>query len=223
VFTERDARAAASLAPEIAGRIHVTPFGVEIPEVRAHQHVDQRTVAFLGNYTHAPNVDAALWLAEEIFPRVRLAVPDARLRLAGPHAPASVRALVSPSVEVWGCVADADEFMARAAVIAAPVRIGGGMRVKVVHAMALGKAVVTTGRGAEGLDGVGPLPLVVEDRAEELASAIVRLLVDDDARCRMGAAARAMIVEGYSARAFARRSVSVYTSAIERAGDPCRR
>jgi glycosyltransferase involved in cell wall biosynthesis len=111
--------------------------------------------------------------------------------------------------------------MARAAVVAAPVRTGGGMRVKVLHAMALGKAVVTTTRGAEGIDGVLPLPMIVEDGADEIASAIACLLLDDDERLRMGAAARALIVERYSAAAFARRTAAVYTAAIGAAADRC--
>ncbi|CAN5582019.1 glycosyltransferase family 4 protein [soil metagenome] len=214
VFTQRDARVAGSFAPCLAARLRITPFGVRIPTIDNDRSVDDHTIAFLGDYTHAPNVDAALWLAHEILPKVHQAVPDAHLRLAGPHAPPSVLALMAPHIEVVGFVRDADEFIASAAVVAAPIRTGGGMRVKVLQAMALGKAVVTTTRGAEGLDHVDPPAIIVEDTSDDIAFAIARLLLDRRERALMGDRARSLVIDRYSPAAFARRSESMYASVI---------
>ncbi|MEY2434883.1 MAG: polysaccharide biosynthesis protein PslH, partial [Acidimicrobiaceae bacterium] len=122
VFTERDAQTVSELAPELRPRVHVAPFGIELPLMTSDVPVDSNAIAFLGNYTHPPNVDAARWLARDVLPRVRRHVPTAHLRLAGIHAPSAVRALASSSVEIVGVVDDADAFLRRHAVVAAPVR-----------------------------------------------------------------------------------------------------
>jgi glycosyltransferase involved in cell wall biosynthesis len=160
-------------------------------------------------------VDAALWLAHEVLPRVRRRVPDAHLRLAGIHAPSAVRALASPSVEVLGMVDDADAFLRRHAVVAAPIRTGGGMRMKVLHAMALGTAVVTTPLGAEGLSFHDPPPLAIADNEDELVTAIARLLLHEQERRALGARAREFVQANHSPAATARRLEAVYASVIE--------
>ena len=109
-------------------------------------------------YTHAPNVDAALWLGKEILPQLRHFRSSARLELAGAYPPTSVRQLEGSHLRVLGRVADVEELMRRAAVVFAPVRTGGGMRMKTLHAMALGKAVLTTPLGIEGLTVGGRIP-----------------------------------------------------------------
>jgi glycosyltransferase involved in cell wall biosynthesis len=217
LYADRDVATAALVAPDLAGRFRSTPFGIELPDDAGHgdDAAAAATIGFLGNYTHPPNVDAAEWLARDIFPRVRRAVPDARLRIAGRMMPASLRALATPGVELVGEVADGDEFLRSSTVVAAPVRIGGGMRMKVLHAMALGKPVVTTTRGAEGLLSSGPLPIAVADDTDAVANATVRLLADADIRRELGRAARALVEREHSPRAFAARLTTVYEQVIE--------
>jgi len=93
VFTPRDAAELARLAPELAGRVSVNPFGVALPPLDPQIPEDGDSLLFVGNYTHAPNVDAALWLGGEILPRLRAQRPDACLTLVGIFPPAAVRAL----------------------------------------------------------------------------------------------------------------------------------
>ena len=216
VLTPRDQESAATLVPEVASRLHVNPFAIELPSVERGTPVDDDTVAFLGNFSHPPNVDAAVWLASEVLPIVRETVPSARLRIAGVAAPPSVLALAGPHVDVVGYVADADDFLRRAAVVAAPVRIGGGMRMKVLHAMALGKAVVTTARGLEGLTTTNGDAAVIAEEAAALAAGIVGLLLDPREREHIGARARALVEAQHSPDAYARRAQAVYGAAIER-------
>jgi glycosyltransferase involved in cell wall biosynthesis len=215
VFTDRDAQSVVELAPELAARVHIAPFGIELPPIAQNVTAEPNTIAFLGNYTHPPNVDAARWLASDVLPRVRHSVPDAELRLAGIHAPSTVRSLEAPGVTVVGVVDDADAFLRRHAVVVAPIRTGGGMRMKVLHAMALGAAVVTTPRGAEGLRLDDPAPLAIAENADDIAEAVVRLLRDGDERQRLGERARSFVEEHHSPDAVARRLEAVYTSAIE--------
>ena len=215
VFTERDAQMVGELRPNSRHRVRHALRHRAPGHDRSPSTVDSNAIAFLGNYTHPPNVDAAVWLACDVLPRVRRRVPAAHLRLAGIHAPSVVRDLASSCVDVVGVVDDADAFLRRHAVVAAPIRTGGGMRMKVLHAMALGAAVVTTPRGAEGLQFVDAPPLAIAEGADDLASAIVRLLLDEHERRALGVRARAFVEMKHSPTAIARRLEAVYASVIE--------
>jgi glycosyltransferase involved in cell wall biosynthesis len=214
VFTARDAQGLVDLSPELRDRVHVNPFGITLVDLSRPVPEDPNAVCFVGNFSHPPNVDAALWLARGVLPRVRARVRDARLRIAGADAPAEVRALASSHVQIVGYQHDVTEFIRQAAVVAAPVRIGGGMRMKVLQGMALGRPVVTTTRGIDGLDCYPGAPLLVADDAEGLAVAIARLLSDDEQRGRLGTQARAYVDEHFSPTAYARRLETVYEAAI---------
>jgi glycosyltransferase involved in cell wall biosynthesis len=218
VFTERDAGSLAEIAPSLASRVRVNPFGIELPAIDDPVEEEPSSVLFLGNFTHPPNVDAAVWLAREIMPRVRDRYPGARLSLAGIHAPREVKALSGPDVSVLGFVPDVESLVRRAAVLAAPVRTGGGMRMKLLHSMALGKGVVTTPRGTEGLvRSEGEPPILVADDSDGLAAAVGRLLTDPEERAALGARARSYVAEHHSAEAYARRLESVYGEVLAQA------
>ncbi len=214
VLTARDAATLTLIAPELADRVHVVPFGIVPPIPGSDHEIEPSTIAFIGNYTHAPNVDAALWLVEEILPIVRRVAPDAMVRLAGPSAPAAIRSLASDTVDVLGWVDDADEFLRRATVVVAPVRTGGGMRVKVLHAMALGKALVTTSRGAEGLSDEDRTAIAIADDADAFGAVVGQLLSDSAGRAAIGAQARRVVIERYGVVPAARRVVAVYETIV---------
>jgi polysaccharide biosynthesis protein PslH len=221
VFTERDLGAIGLVAPELLDRVRVTPFGIELPERADPLCEEPGLVLFVGNFTHPPNIDAALWLVHEIMPRLRARRGRVRLQLVGGSAPAEVRALAGPDVDVVGEVPAIAPYLERAAVVLAPVRTGGGMRMKVVHALASGKAVVTTPSGTEGLvpEGHEP-PLVVAEDAEAIASATARLLDDEQPRRQLAERARAFAVEHFSAEAYGRRLEAVYEEAASRRNSP---
>src|SRR3954449_11915589 len=166
---------------------------------------------FDGDFHHTPNRDAAIWLAREILPAVRERHPEARLRIVGSGPPPEVRALAGPAVEV---VADAPSVLPHteeAAVVMAPVRTGGGMRMKVLQAMAAGKAVVTTQRGTEGYTGFGEEPpLAVGESGAEIAAATAALLGDDEQRRQLGERARDFAGRNHSPEAWAERQTAVY-------------
>jgi len=214
VFTDGDAQTLGALAPQVAGRIRVVPFGISMPPAPDLALEQPDTVLFAGNYTHPPNVDAALWLGREIAPLLRELHPAARVLIAGIHAPPEVTALAGEGIELLGAVPDLGVELERAAVVLAPVRSGGGMRMKVLHALAAGKPVVTTSLGARGLDGAGSAPLAVADDAQGIARAAARLLTDAAERHALGAAARAYADERYGPRAYAARLQAVYEEAV---------
>ncbi len=211
VFTTRDAARIRSMAPEVADRVRVNPFGIELPEQSDLDVEQSNTVVFVGNFTHLPNVDAALWLGHEIMPRLRGLCPGVRLSLVGICPPSNVRALACSDIVVTGAVPQIEPILERAAVVLAPLRIGGGMRMKVLYAMAMGKAVVTTSRGTEGfaLDGLPP-PLIVADDAAEMAAATARLISSIEQRRALEKEARRFVEEHYSPPAYAQRLEAIY-------------
>ncbi len=212
VFTQRDAEAVVALAPDLAAKVRVNPFGIDLPAPINRRLEEEGNVLFVGNFTHAPNVDAALWLGHEIMPLLRAHCPGARLTLVGIYPPKAVQALACDDIVVTGPVPKIEPYFERAAVVIAPLRIGGGMRMKVLQAMALGKAVVTTPRGADGLriDGQSP-PLIVAESAQEIASTLASLLDCSEARQSLGRRARAFVAEHFSAQAYARRIEAIHT------------
>jgi glycosyltransferase involved in cell wall biosynthesis len=214
VFSDGDAAAIARQAPDMAARVRVNPYGMVIPPAADLHEEAPGTILFTGTFTHLPNRDAAAWLATEILPAVRIRVPGARLRIVGSSPPPEVLALTGPAVEVIADAPSVAPHLAAAAVVAAPVRSGGGMRMKVLEALALGKAVVTTSLGAEGFTGFGAQPpiAVAEDRAG-IAMAIADLLADDATRHGLGARARAFAKRHHSPQAWAGRLEAVYEEA----------
>lgn len=214
VFSRRDAETLAELAPEVAPRVRVDPFGLVLPPAADPEREVAGTVLFVGHFAHSPNRDAAHWLVSEIMPAVRTRVPGARLRIVGSEPPPEIRALAGPQVEV---VADAPSVLPhleQAAVVLAPVRTGGGMRMKVLQAMATGKAVVTTPRGREGYDCFDEEPpLAVAAEESEIAAVTAALLEDGGRRRELGARAREFAERNCGPDPWARRMTAVYEEA----------
>jgi polysaccharide biosynthesis protein PslH len=222
VFSEGDARAVAELAPDLAPRVRVNPYGIELPPAAEPAKEMAGTVLFSGTFTHLPNRDAARWLATVIMPPLAAAAPGARLRIVGSSPPREVLDLAGPLVEVIADAPSVEPHLAAAAVVIAPVRSGGGMRMKVLEPLARGKAVVTTPLGAEGFTGFGEEPpFLVAETAAEIAAATARLLGDDETRRRLGERARRFAREHHSPAAWAARLETVYEEARTlRAGPP---
>jgi polysaccharide biosynthesis protein PslH len=148
-------------------------------------------VLFVGNFAHhPPNVDAALWLGTGIFPPLRARHPGAHLTIVGPAPTPDVRALASDAIVVTGEVPDVTPYLEDAAVVAVPIRSGGGMRVKVLEALAAGKAIVATPLAVEGLDVAAGDQLEIAESEDDFRTAIARLLEDEGARRALGNRAR---------------------------------
>jgi glycosyltransferase involved in cell wall biosynthesis len=221
VFSRRDADTIGALAPDLASKVRVDPFGLVLPPRIDPAREVPGSVLFVGNFAHPPNRDAAIWLAREIMPAVLERNPKARLRIVGAAPPTEVRELAGDHVEL---VADAPSVLPHleeAAVVMAPVRTGGGMRMKVLQAMAAGKAVVTTPRGSEGYTGFGEEPpLAVAEGEAEIAATTATLLEDDERRRRLGKRARAFAERHHSPEAWAERLTAVYEEARAEREEP---
>ncbi len=214
VFSESDAEAVRRLAPALAPRIRVNPYGMILPPADDPAREAPGAILFTGTFAHLPNREAAIWLAGEIMPAVRERHPSALLRIVGRTPPREVLELAGPGVEVVADAPSMEPFLETAAVIVAPVRSGGGMRMKVLEAIARGKAVVTTGLGAEGFNCFEEEPpLAVADDTEGVAAAVAALLGDDAGRRQLGERARGFALRHHSPEAWAGRLERVYEEA----------
>lgn len=168
--------------------IRVIPFGVEVPEF-VPAAAPAPTVLFPGNLGYFANVDAAVWLAKDIFPAVLDAVPDARLLIVGARPTREIRALArSGTVEIHADVPRMTPFYGQAWLVAAPLRYGTGLQTKVLEAFAHGRPVVTTTAVASRVPGViAGQHLEVADDTRSFAATIIRLLRDDKWRDRLSA------------------------------------
>jgi len=174
----------------------VCPHGQDVPPLAQVQAARREPGAIIvtGVMSTYTNVDAASWFAKEVFPRIENEVPDARFWIVGRDPQRSLRALARPpKVLVTGEVPDVYEWLCRAQVAVAPLRIGAGMQNKVVQAMACGLPVVATPVANEGIGGVPGEHILLRDDPASMAETITSLLRDDTARRRLGVAARAFV------------------------------
>ncbi|MDX6542645.1 MAG: hypothetical protein QOK32_248 [Gaiellaceae bacterium] len=188
-LTERDRKALLELGQP--ARIDVIPLGIDIPTEPFDAQGRDEVVCFVGNFRHTPNVDAARRLATAIFPRVAAERPEARLRLVGADPPPDILALAGERIAVAASVPDVRPELERAAVVAIPLRLGGGMRVKTLEALAAGKAVVASAAAVEGIDVKDGVQIRLAEDDEKFAAAIVELLESPERRVKLGGAARA--------------------------------
>jgi glycosyltransferase involved in cell wall biosynthesis len=172
-------------------RISIVPTGVDLEAYRQQSSNDATSpvVVFTGSMDWEANIDGVEYFCAEIWPRVLNSVPGARFRIVGRNPHRRVRALASDSIEVTGSVPSVIDYMKDAAVFVVPLRIGGGTRLKIYEAMAMGKAVVSTSVGAEGLDVEDGRDIMLADTTPSFADSIIKLLCDTDARKQFETAA----------------------------------
>ncbi len=149
-----------------------------------------------------------------VLPRIHAEEPDARFLIVGQNPHARLGALAGdPAVKLTGRVPDVRPYMAAAAVYVVPMRIGGGTRLKVLEAMAMGKAIVSTSLGCEGYPVRDGVELLIADSPAEFARAVVALLRDPARRLQLGRAAREFALSRYDWRAIVPRLEAAYTMA----------
>jgi glycosyltransferase involved in cell wall biosynthesis len=181
------------LAEEVPGaRVEVLS-NVHMPSVQDNRPGSRHDAIFVGSFDHPPNVDAAKWLAAEIWPLVRRQLPTAVLNIVGSNPPVEVRDLSRDGVVVHGWVADLEGMYAAAKVTVAPLRFGAGVKGKVGESLAYGVPVVGTAFAFEGMNLVDGEDVVVGYSADTIASGVVSVLADDDQWSRLSANGAAAI------------------------------
>ena len=197
--------------------VDVIDTAVDIDYYRPNDCAKQAgTVLFVGSLDWLPNVDGLRWFVAEVWPLVRRDHPEARLRLVGRNPTSEIQSLAEhPGVELVGPVPDTRPWLAESEVSIVPLRIGGGTRLKVFEAMAMGLPVVSTPLGAEGLQVQSGEHLLLAEGAEKVAEAVVRLLRSEELRMALGRAARNLVVTRFSSESVARQFEAVCQRAVE--------
>ncbi len=188
-----DSNALAQLVPDL--KATVVPNGVDTeyfrPGIVSPLPLSPHSLVFTGKMDFRPNVDAALWFATEVLPLIQQRMPQAHFYVVGknPH-PRLAPLRDMAGITLTGFVEDVRPYVAAAPVCIVPLLTGGGTRLKVLEAMAMGKAIVSTTLGCEGIHATPDRDIVLADKAADMAAQIVALLGDPD-RCQtLGQAAR---------------------------------
>jgi sugar transferase (PEP-CTERM/EpsH1 system associated) len=197
--------------------VFVVPNGVDTGYFQpgSRNERDDMNLLFTGQMDYAPNVDAMEWFCKEAFPLIRRVKPDVRLLIVGRDpAPDIVSLSEIEGVTVTGRVEDVRPFHQHAAVFVVPLRFGGGTRLKILEAMAMGKAIVTTSIGCEGLELDPGSELLVADAPADFAEAVLRLLDDKCLRQDLGRRARQTVVTNYDWLIIGEKQLQAYEAAV---------
>ncbi len=210
---ERDV--AQSLEPEATVASIVPYFFTEF--IERSKVAARPEILFVAGFAHAPNVDAALWLVQEVLPLIRARRPDVQVVLAGSNPTPKVRGLAGPGLEVTGFLSDADlaarYASARLAVV--PLRFGAGVKLKVVEALQEGLPLVTTPVGVQGLTGLADI-IPVHDQPQAFAASVLRLLEDDSHWLRQSKAQTEFAKQRFSEAAMRDSLLGAFRLAAER-------
>jgi len=202
VASEADAAAVHELLPNLD--LTVIPNGVDSTfyrpgaDFRREITLPANSLVFTGKMDFRPNVDGVLWFVNEVLPLIRSQEPDVRFYIVGqkPH-PRVVALGEKPGVVVTGYVDDVRPYIAQASVYVVPLRMGGGTRLKIMEAMAMAAAVVSTSLGCEGFPLIADKHLKVADGEAQFAAAVLALLRDRPQALRLGAQARHFVEQHY--------------------------
>jgi sugar transferase (PEP-CTERM/EpsH1 system associated) len=197
VTSERERAVVASHATDTP--VHLSPNGVDIDYFVADDgDVDANRIVFTGLMSYRPNIDAVTYFVQRILPLVLETKPEVVFEIVGQGPPAEVTTLEGRNVRVVGAVPDTRPYVRRAAVFVVPLRMGSGTRLKILEGLAMGKGLVTTSLGCEGIDVIDGEHVLITDGEAEFARATVTLIDDVHLAARLGRNGRALVEQTYS-------------------------
>lgn len=212
VVSEDDCRILRAIAP--TARFEVFPNGVDVEHYHPAEGRDEG-LCFVGGATWFPNRDALVWFSDEVLPVLHRGGHRPTVTWVGKASGEDQREFGKvPGLDLTGYVEDERPIMRDAACFIVPLRVGGGTRLKILNAWAMGKAVVSTSVGCEGLDARDGENIMIADTAEAFAGAIACVLEDASMRARLGTAARATARASYSWEVIGARMLSTYGSLL---------
>ena len=196
--------------------IEIIPNGVDV----AHYQPDFSAEApahliYIGSMDWYPNEDAVSFFADEVLPQIHTEVPEVKFSIVGGNPSARVQKLAEKEgIVVTGRVPEIKPYFAEATVFVVPLRIGSGTRLKILEALAMGKAIVSTSVGAEGLDLKDGEEIFIADEPTVFAEAVTRLLKDPPLRRRIGESGRARVEQDYDWRSISEKLHQLYTKIL---------
>jgi sugar transferase (PEP-CTERM/EpsH1 system associated) len=205
VVSEHDRQKLLERCP--SARVNVIPNGVDAHSFSAaevsmltnniHSVTSKPSILFVGSMDYHANIEGVIWFAQEIWPEIAEKHPELEFVIVGRRPSRSVRALASERIRVTGTVDDVRPFYRSALTVVVPLRVGSGTRLKILEAMAAGVPVVSTRLGAEGIDAVSDIHLIIGDTRDEMIAAINKMVSSPLMRDRLASAARGLVVNRY--------------------------
>lgn len=191
--------------------------GVDLERFVPSGHGADQLAVFVGALDWFPNVDAAHYFADEIQPELRKIAPQMKVRIIGRNAPEALRAAMSsrPGVEFAGEVPDTRPHLTEAGLVIVPLRIGGGSRLKILEALAMGKAVVSTSVGAEGLEVTDGKHILLADTPSAFAQAMKELAAAPELREELGRNGRRLVEQRYGWDALSLKAEAAWMATTE--------
>lgn len=197
VVSEREYQLFAKNFPAHEKMIEIIPNCLNMDEYRKVRAEKKRhTLIFTGSFKYHTNYEAMLWFVQNVFPLILEQIPHAQLVITGDHANLPLPS--SRNITLAGHVKDIKSLIASCSISVAPLWSGGGTRLKILEAMALGTPVVSTSKGAEGLDVIHGEHLLLANSPAEYAECVVRLWNDDNLRLQLTRNASTLVEEKYN-------------------------
>jgi glycosyltransferase involved in cell wall biosynthesis len=216
VFSEQDARRLREWVS--AERIFVSPF----PVIGAPAEQDAGTgdfrLLFVGSESHFPNRDGLGWFVSKVWPEVLDQVPDCKLRVIGRWSAAGMARLAAAGLEFSGFVPDLAQSL-RGGAMLVPIRVGSGIRVKILDAMSQGVPVISTSIGCEGIPASDETEILIRDDSKGFADAVVRIVRTRELRQRLARAGRVLVSRVYSPEMVRKERDGIYRRMLSRAHD----
>jgi polysaccharide biosynthesis protein PslH len=181
-------------------RVWVIPNGVDVPPPPCDVMPPKPVFVFVGSMDYGPNADAVKFFVREVWPRIEAVLPEAEFLIVGREPTAEVQALARHNILVTGAVSAVAPYLRRAIAMVAPIRVGGGTRIKILEALAHGTPVVSSRVGAEGLEVEPGRHLLLADTPEDMAAAALLLYHDGELRRQLATAGYKLVSEKYDWR-----------------------
>jgi sugar transferase (PEP-CTERM/EpsH1 system associated) len=196
----------------IGDKVALLENGVDLSYFTLQEPISSRKAVFVGSMDWLPNLEGIKFFIKEILPLVRAILPEFEISIVGKDPPASLLTMASsdPLLHVTGTVDDVRPYVAAAALFLVPLQFGGGTRLKILEAFAMGRAVISTSLGSEGIDCRDGEHLLIADTPVEFANAVLRLISDRTLQEQLIGNARQLVLSKYDWEAIGRRLLSCY-------------
>ncbi len=212
-ITQKDADAISKMI-QVNRPILVLPFAMDLPEEKSVEPVKRGTVFHLGAMDWEENREGVSWLINEVWPKVISKIPSAELHLAGRGLQINDGKYAGPNIFNHGEIEHAENFMNEFAIMVVPLLSGGGMRIKLVEGMALGKAIVSTSIGAEGTETQNEKEIMIENSPKGFADAICNLLNNEIFARELGIRAKQFAKNNFDMHSSSKKLTDFYTSIL---------
>jgi len=196
MITEKDKERIERMNPRV--KASVIPAGVDVSYFHPMDvPIEPYSIVSVASMDWLPNVEGIIWFITNVWPIVKQRIPQAKLYIVGKNPPTEIKKLAGEDIIVTGFVEDVRGYMAKAAVFIVPLRTGGGMRIKILNALAMGKAVVSTSVGCEGIDVENGRNLFIADSEEEFVQGVINLLNNGNKREQLEEEGLRLVKEKY--------------------------